>query len=386
MNTAMEETEKASSSNHHNHDWYKFNIHNLATFRVTRTAPTASLFTDMFHPFLTEDLIDHFDLTITKNFEPLIDGAYGEAHGESDFYYNNTGIYLKTPDIQIFVDEDGFRLHGKSELLVTALPLIDRIMVKHDTAMIHALTVEYQGHGLCMPAWGGAGKTTTMAKLMKMDGFAFMGDDWAFLTESGDLLGYHKPMFIKPYHHSIYPHLFEKTHKPLVPVSLSKYIHQITTLVHPLVSRYPRLAQISRNLSPEHMMVTPQKAFPDARFSVKAPLAACMFVERFQGDSDEPQFEEKSTDWMVTKLIGNFNAEMTRPSRLVMTALGAAGLVPIEQFFTDKANCLHKSISGKPCFYLRVPQKFPPDQASTIICAYIQNVLAQTGNQRGVLP
>jgi hypothetical protein len=186
-------------------------------------------------------------------------------------------------------------------------------------------------------------------------------------------------MFIKPYHRSIYPHLFKKTHKPLVPSNLSKQLHRITTLIHPLASRYPRLAQLSRHWSPEHIMVTPQQAFPEARFSEKAPLAACMFVERFQSDSEEPQFIEKSEQWMVSKLIGNFNSEMTKPSRLVLTALGAAGLLPIEQVFCEKAENLRKSISGKPCFYLRVPQSLAPDQASDIIVAHFQKVLAHAG-------
>lgn len=379
MNGVIDQTMTANSSINQNQDWYGFNIHNLAKFRVARSAATASIFIDLFHHFLTEEQFDHYDLTITEDFEPLVDGAFGEAHGESDFYYNDTGLYLETPNIQLFVRDGGFVLHGTSEMLVNALPLIDRIMVTHGAAMVHALTVEYKGHGICMPAWGGSGKTSTMAKLMKRDGFAFMGDDWAFLTEGGDLLGFHKPMFIKPYHRSIYPHLFKKTHKPLVPPQLSKQLHRITTLIHPFASKYPRLAQLSRHWSPEHIMVTPQQAFPEARFSVNAPLAACMFVERFQGDSNEAQFTEKSEQWMVSKLIGNFNSEMTKHSRLVMTALGAAGLVPIEQSFCEKTDNLRKSISGKPCFYLRVPQALPPDQASDVIIAHFEKVLAHSG-------
>ena len=173
----------------------------------------------------------------------------------------------KPQPVQIFLDEDGFHLHGSVELMVMALPLIDRLMVNQGAAMIHALTVEYKGHGLAMPAWGGTGKTSTMAKLLKRDGYAFMGDDWAFLSRQGELLGYAKPMFIKPYHRSIYPHLFSNTHKPLVPISLSKQIARMTTRVHPYITRYPQLAQLTRRWSPEHMMVTPQRAFPEARFS-----------------------------------------------------------------------------------------------------------------------
>ncbi|MRR28943.1 hypothetical protein EG834_01090, partial [bacterium] len=265
IKTETIEIDPVAKSNGHmnnsNTTWLEFDLHGVSAFRVEATSDIAAMFRDMFRPFVSEGL-NHFDLTISENFEPLIDGAYGEAHGESDFYYNDHGLYLEKPDVQVFVDENGIRLHGKGELLVMALPLIDRIMVQRGAAMLHAMTVDFKGHGILMPAWGGSGKTSTMSKLMKIPGFSFMGDDWTFLTRNADLLGFAKPMFIKPYHRSLYPHLFKKAHKPLVPLALSKPIHSLTTLIHPWITRYPKLAALTRKWSPEHMMVQPEQAFP----------------------------------------------------------------------------------------------------------------------------
>jgi len=47
---------------------------------------------------------------------------------------------------------------------------------------------------------------------------------------------------------------------------------------------------------------------------------------------------------MATKIIGNFFSELPRNSRLVMTTLGAAGLVPIEQSFREKEEILLKAL------------------------------------------
>ena len=55
-----------------------------------------------------------------------------------------------------------------------------------------------------------------------LDEVAFMGDDWAFATREGTMLGYAKPMFIKPHHKAIYPHLFQGLQKPLIPSSISR--------------------------------------------------------------------------------------------------------------------------------------------------------------------
>ncbi len=359
-------------------DWLQFNIHDLAGIRVARDAPTASLFADMLGPFMTERL-EHADLTISNEAGPLRGGSLGEAHGDTEFRYTADGLHLLAADAQVLRDGEGFRLYGTGELLVTALPLIDRILVQKGAAMIHALTVSFRGHGLCAPAAGGTGKTSTMAKLVRTPGFSFMGDDWAFLSSSGSLLSYLKPMFIKPYHRSIYPHLFSARHKPLVPVSLSKRIARLTTRVHPLITRYPRVAQLTRRWSPEHMMVTPRRAFPEASFCQRAPLAAAVFIERFESSTSEVVLEEKSRKWMVSQLIGNFFAEMPRQSRAVMAAMGAAGLLPIEDAFAQKAAILDRALQGKPAYLLRVPQAIPPDEASDLMVGYISKVLAFAG-------
>jgi hypothetical protein len=62
-----------------------------------------------------------------------------------------------------------------------------------------------------------------------------------------------------------------------------------------------------------------------------------------------------------------------------MTSLGAAGLVPIEQTFADKAAVLNQALEGKPNFYLRVPKHLTPDQASDIIVEKIEQVLVTAG-------
>ncbi|HWR66916.1 MAG TPA: hypothetical protein VN364_12435 [Bellilinea sp.] len=369
------------SNGHHNGpnmNWLEFDLHGISAFRVEASSPISTMFQDLFRPFRAKG-VSHFDLTISETFEPLIEAAIGEAHGESDFYYNDHGLYIEKPNVQIFIDETGIRLHGKGELLNMALPLIDRMMVQHGAAMLHAMTVDYKGKGILMPAWGGSGKTSTMSKLIKIPGYSFMGDDWTFLSLGSNLLGFAKPMFIKPYHRTLYPHLFTKVHKPLVPNALSKSLHSLTTRIHPWITRYPKLAALTRKWSPEHMMVQPEQAFPDSVISRGAPLAASLFVERFEGDSLEPQFYEKDARWMTTKLIGNFFSELPKPSRLVMTTLGASGLISLEQSFREKEEILLHALGGKPAFYLRVPRSFDPDKASDAIVDRIKYVVRAAG-------
>jgi hypothetical protein len=354
-------------------NWLNFNFHNIATMRVEATAPTAALLKDIFFPFLTESATRTADIEVTEAMTPAVDPSYGET----EYEYTEHSLLLHDTDVQIGYEDGRFRVSGSRELLVSTLPLIDRVLVNKGAAMVHAATIEYRGWGINLPAWGGTGKTSTIAKLLRRDGFAFMGDDWAFLTKEGQLLAFAKPMFIKPHHKPIYPHLFAGTRKPLIPVRFSRPLGKLSTRVHPLVTRYPRFARATRKFSPEHMMVRPETAFPQARFSNGGPLALNMFVERFGGDT--VRLAEKSTEWMVSRLVGNFHAETSKHSQEVVTALGACGMVPIERYFGDKADVLRTGLGKTPNYLLQVPQKFSPDKASDAIVEQLEKVIRQLG-------
>ncbi len=133
---------------------------------VARNAPTAAQLRTMFADFLTEDGNGPFDLTVTGEMQPV----HGVAYAEDAFSYTPNAICLRTPPLQILRNGTGLQLNGPGELLTTVLPLLDRILVERDVAMIHAATVSIDGHGVALPAAGGVGKTSTIAKLMRCPG------------------------------------------------------------------------------------------------------------------------------------------------------------------------------------------------------------------------
>ena len=102
-------------------------------------------------------------------------------------------------------------------------------------------------------------------------------------------------------------------------------------------------------------------------------MALTVFLERYAGD--RVILHEKTTDWMVSRMIGNFHAEVPHQSQELITALGASGLYPIERTFGDKATVLHSALRKKPAYLLQVPQSFPPDQASDVIVAELEQLI-----------
>ncbi|WP_311381143.1 hypothetical protein [Arthrobacter sp. ISL-85] len=295
------------------------------------------------------------------------------GHVEHELSYTDNSVRFQADRVQVVRDADHWRIHGPGELLTTVVPVLDAAMVARGAAMIHAATMAYRGHAIALPAAGGTGKTSTAAKLMRREGWSFMGDDWAFLAEDATLLGYAKPMFIKPHHRAIYPHLFEGARKPLVPSRFSGSVGRLTTVVHPFVIRYPRLADFSRRWSPEHRMVTPAAAFPGREVTTKAPLAAAIYIERYDGARS--RVLERTSDWMVDRMIGNFHIEMAGFSQQVVTGLAATSVLPWREHFAAKGLVLNKALDGRPCHLLQVPAAYSADQASDDIVRHLEELL-----------
>ncbi len=352
--------------------WLEFNFHDRAAMRVSRAAPTAPQLEDIFEGFLDSGLKNH-DLTVVGEYEQLVQ----PSHSEHELRFTDDSLLIASTGVQVTRRDGRFEVRGTRELLTSVLPLVDCLMTAKGAPMIHAATIDLGGRGIFLPAAGGVGKTSTVAKLMRHSGAGFLGDDWGFLSSDGDLLGFPKPMFVKPHHRPIYPHLFQAKRKPLIPKKFSKSIGKMTTLVHPFVTKYPRVAGVTRRWSPEHIMVTPQEAFPGMRMATSAPLTLAIFVERYDGDV--ALLEERSSSWMASRALGNFHAELASHSRDLLTALATSGVMPIERFFAEKSEILNKALFEKPNFLLRVPGKFSADHASDVIVEHVFHALELVG-------
>ncbi|HET7475680.1 MAG TPA: hypothetical protein VFJ97_06595 [Dermatophilaceae bacterium] len=348
--------------------WLNFDLHGRIGIRVAAEAPAAAQLRTMLACFATDRHVPA-DILVDDVPEPMPDAALLEH----ELAYTEEAVRFVRDRVQVVMDGNQYRIHGGGELLTTLVPVLDRAMVTRGAAMIHAATMVYRGQAIALPAAGGTGKTSTVAKLMKRDGWSFMGDDWAFLAEDGQLLGYEKPMFIKPHHKAIYPHLFRGGRKPLVPVRFSRPVGRLTTVVHPYVVRYPRLADLSRRWSPEHMMVRASDAFPGTESARNAPLAASVYVERFQGARS--RLVERDSGWMVDRMLGNFHVEMPAFSQQVVTGLAATSLVPWPQQLSDKETVLRKALDDRPCYLLQVPSVYTPDEASDDIVDSLESLL-----------
>jgi glucosyl-dolichyl phosphate glucuronosyltransferase len=348
-------------------DWLLLDVHGRVGIRVRRDAPGARQLADMFSPFQT-DRLEHCDLTVHGQFEPLDEMVAADG----DHRYRPDAVELPTR-LQVIADGDGFRLAGPGELLAPVVALLDALIAARGAAMVHAATVARDGRGVCLAAAGGAGKTSAAVGLVRGHGFAFMGDDWTFITGDGCILGYAKPLFVRPYHRLLFPQLFVDKHKPLVPARLVRPLGRIATAAHPTISRRPALARIARGWWPEHMIVAPEIALPGTAIARTATLAATVFLER--AAHGPMGLEPRDPAWMASRLVGNFVAELPRGARDLQALLGATGLLAFDALISDKARILRRALEGRPCFLLRVPDRMPAQDAAVAIAQRVDQLL-----------
>jgi GT2 family glycosyltransferase len=348
--------------------WLHFDLHGRLGVRVERDAPAAAQLRTMLACFASPGEVPA-DIVVSREFEDV--GVTTQL--EDELNYSPESIEFVQDGVQVVRDGEQVRIHGDGELLTTLVPLLDRAMVERGAGMIHAATVAYRGHAIALPAGGGTGKTSSIAKLMRREGYSFMGDDWAFLGDDRTLLGYAKPMFIRPHHRTIYPHLFQGVRKPMIPTALSRPVGRLTTVVHPHIIKYPQLAHLARRWSPEHRMVDAARALPGVPVTRRAPLLAAVYVERHSGP--EVELTVVPQHWMVDRVIGNFHLEMPGFSQTLVTAMAATSMTTWRDLVAGKSDVLAKGLDGLPCYLLKVPSRLTADQASDEVVTVLDELV-----------
>jgi hypothetical protein len=347
-----------------------FDVHGLVGIDVDAGTPGEAQLRDMLAPFLGPSRAP-LRLHVSAETAEVAE----QSHAEDAFRFTPESLHIPADRVQIQETRDGYSVQGRGELLTAVIPLLDRLCIRQNAAMIHAAVVDFRGSGVLLPAWGGVGKTSTVAKLVAMPGVRFMADDWAFLDGDGMLMGYAKPMFLKPHHRRIYPEVFSGARKPLAPGWLTNTVAHLATAVHPVIVRYPKTAAFTRRWSPEHRMVHPELVFGKDGISSAALTRLAIFLERYDGS--EARLETRSQEWMTSRIVGNFHSELPVVSRRLIEALGATGLVPLEEFFSQKAAVVRRALDGVPCSLLRIPASWSADRTSDYVAGLISSKLEE---------
>ena len=348
--------------------WRHYDVHGLLGVRVRNSTPSAEQLDNVLAPFATRDSVPA-DLVVTGDRELLHEAT--DVDGVLRF--TDDTVELVRDRVQVQRTESGFKVCGPGQLLDAVTAVLDVQAVERGAAMFRGVTVAFQGAGVAMPATRGSWRSTTIAKLMKHPGYSFMGDDWAFVKNDSEQLGFAKPMSIEPGHQRMYPHLYEEAGKSLIPAGLSAPVRRMTTAAHPYIVRQPRLANLARRWSPDRSLVSAGTALPDTLITDRAALELSIFVERYDGA--RTTVTQCHADSMVDRMMGNYQFEMPRASRDVVNAMDAALIVSAHRNASRKTAILRQALELSPCYVVRVPSALTDDDASDDLIYQVEELI-----------
>lgn len=348
--------------------WLDFDIHGVVGVRVHSAAPAALLWRAALSSFAVDAEVSP-DIVVQGDLELMLDAAVME----DELVYTSSAVHFRRHRLQVVDDGGRYRVNGPGALPVAALPVIDLALVRRATAMVRSASLGYRGGAIALPASRGIAMAGVIARLARRPGYSFMGDAWCFLTKEGQLLNYETPVSVGREDRSVYPHLFHNTRKPAVPPRVFGPLDRLIARVHPHLLKYSQLAEVSRRMSPDRRTVSPRRAFPGVSITRDAPLLMAAFAERYEGA--RTRVAERDAEWMVQRLLGNFNIELPRVSRDVVAGMAATSHLSLGAFFEERARVLRGALAKAPCFVVQVPSVYSPGIVSEEIVRVVEDQL-----------
>ena len=298
-----------------------------------------------------------------------------QSHGNGRSRYTENALYLPACRLQVIANRHGYVVQGRGELLAPFLPLLDSLCISANVAMIHAVAVDFRGSGVVLPASDPAVASAAVERLAAEPDARFMADCWAFLDADGMLLGYPRPMASTIHEGIRLPGVLNRLPRPSGSDWLSKPAARLVASAQPLLERHTAPEAFTRLWHSPSRTRSPAHIFDAGRVSTAALARLAIFLEAFDGD--DARLEPRSAEWMTTRVVGGFHAQLPAASRRLIEALGATGLVPLEDHFGRKAAIVKEALSEVPCYLLRVPVVWPVDRTSEYIAGFISSKLEE---------
>ena len=349
--------------------WLNFDIHGKVGIRVAARAPGAPQLRAMLACFATDREVPA-DIVVSERPEPMPDAALLEH----ELAYTETAVRFVRERVQVVLEEDQYRVHGAGELLTSLVP-----RARPGDGQPRRGDDPRGDRRLPGPGDRAAGRRRHRQDQHRGQADAARGLDLhgrrlGLPLRRRPLLGYEKPMFIKPHHKAIYPHLFEGARKPLVPVRLSRRRRPGHDRRAPLRDPLPPGGRLRpAGGRPSTGWSPPRRRSPAASRPRARAAAASVYIERFEGARS--RLVEKDPEWMVDRMLGNFHIEMAGFSQQVVTGMAASSVLPWSGWVEDKATVLLKALDGRPCHLLQVPSVYTPDEASDDIVEFLEELL-----------
>lgn len=278
--------------------------------------------------------------------------------------------------------------------------LLQLLLIEQDISLLHCGAFQFQNKGILLPAFGGAGKTSIIARLRKHDSFKLLGDDFVAISEKGEIHSYHADLSVYDYHLDLFPELkntkygqylddynkimsasveAKKNKKhiyELTPKSLKKIIpfkNQIKKLISTIVTPPPQPIQLKTELTNwnhDYIKVPVNKVFSNNQLTTHAPIDFIMYLSRYSGETFN--IVEISPGELANECVGVLATEF-RYCLIYLEMLSAFGLYDFQEFFSKIHVTFMKAFTNKKMKRLLIPFNATPDEVAKFVENYFVN-------------
>lgn len=270
--------------------------------------------------------------------------------------------------------------HGGNEIVLetSSAPIewliwfIQAMLIQSRATFVHCAGVARDSGAVLFPSWGGVGKTAIAKVFVSDDGWKLLGDDLVILTESGQCLGFPKPMVLYPYHRSVFPDLFEGGEGPIAPASANRLLTRAAVAVKPALRTMPSVLNWMRQHNPQSVRIAPSKVFGAQSLSVASTLQSITWIDR-DASITEPRIEPADR-LLVSRIAGSTMSEFDRRCVGLTPILCGLGIVSFEEFYGEWINILDRGLAHAEKWMIFLPVTLPVAEVPQVLQRLLRSV------------
>ena len=228
--------------------------------------------------------------------------------------------------------------------------LIELVLLKKGYSLIHAAAVKYGGKNYLFPAFGGVGKTTTIASMLFDKGQLF-GDDMVIIKNQ-EILSYPMDFSVYPYHLNILrikdakiKHQFRKT----------RTLDNITNkLVNHNFKAIKLLLLILNSLKTPCFNVAPKKIFGENCIKERGEIDEIYYLCRIENGRLEITFEKIESNKLV-EICANVLLQEWHGAMSILYTYSGLSLFSLDTLLNKIKDIFRQTVAHYNCHQINIP-------------------------------
>lgn len=244
--------------------------------------------------------------------------------------------------------------------------ILEYALLENHATFIHSAGVTKDGNAYIFPSWGGVGKTASVAKLIREEGYQLLGDDLVILKSDGTIYAFPKKFVLYAYHRELFEDAMQS--KKLVKGRLSRLVSKLIPTAKSFLRHCPFLLSWARRHNPQSKRVSPYEIFGEDKIAIFGCIKKFTWLERIDIEKtktveiDAYKLASKSLMITIHELFDNRLQEF-----FIATC---ADCFEYRVLFDESIKFIHNAIKKSKINQLFIPQSYHVNIVASDVVAY----------------